>query len=153
MIKAACQLLPCITTAASPPAAVVCVCREYRKYWFFVNLQLSIDRALLGGQQSSGEYPAPLTIKVKPFPWPAKQEDLGAASAAAFFNLLLVYAFMAPTRVSRQAGGQPEGEGACGTWGAAWGVAHCLCSLLVAVKSPGATVDRQVVSLFKAARP
>jgi hypothetical protein len=53
---------------------------------------------LLGGQQSTGAYPAPLTVKVKPFPWPAKQEDLGAASAAAFFNLLLVYAFMAPTR-------------------------------------------------------
>jgi hypothetical protein len=78
---------------------VYCACREYREYWFFVNLQLSIDRALLGGQQSTGAYPAPLTVKVKPFPWPAKQEDLGAASAAAFFNLLLVYAFMAPTRV------------------------------------------------------
>lgn len=44
-------------------------------------------------------YPASINIKIKPFPWPARQEDLGAASAAAFFNLLLVYAFMAPTRV------------------------------------------------------
>eukprot|EP00879_Flechtneria_rotunda_P027764 GHRR01029755.1.p1 GENE.GHRR01029755.1~~GHRR01029755.1.p1 ORF type:complete len:493 (+),score=163.44 GHRR01029755.1:105-1583(+) len=73
-------------------------CREYQRYWFFLNLQLSIDRAILGGQQSNGSYPANLGIKVKPFPWPPKQEDLGAASAAAFFNLLLVYAFMAPTR-------------------------------------------------------
>lgn len=86
--------------SATLPAALAAVaCREYRKYWFFVNLQLSIDRALLGGQQSAGAYPAPLRIKIKPFPWPARQEDLGAASAAAFFNLLLVYAFMAPTRV------------------------------------------------------
>jgi hypothetical protein len=35
---------------------------------------------------------------VKPFPWPSKQEDIGAASAAVLLNLLLVYAFMAPTR-------------------------------------------------------
>lgn len=72
--------------------------REYRKYWFFLNLQLAIDRALLGSQQSSGSVPANLAVKIKPFPWPAKQEDLGAATSAAFFNLLLVYAFMAPTR-------------------------------------------------------
>jgi hypothetical protein len=89
--------------------------REYRKYWFFVNLQLSIDRALLGGQQSTGAYPAPLRIKVKPFPWPARQEDLGAASAAAFFNLLLVYAFMAPTRVRGR-----QGDRAAGTGGGGW---------------------------------
>jgi hypothetical protein len=89
------------TTQEAEPTCVwgrVC-CREYRRYWFFVNLQLAIDRALLGGQQTGGAYPAPLRIKIKPFPWPARQEDLGAASAAAFFNLLLVYAFMAPTRV------------------------------------------------------
>ncbi|KAF6260985.1 hypothetical protein COO60DRAFT_831207 [Scenedesmus sp. NREL 46B-D3] len=71
---------------------------EYRRYWFFLNLQLSIDRALLGGQQSNASYPSGLDVKVKPFPWPAKQEDLGAASAAALLNLLLVYAFLAPTR-------------------------------------------------------
>lgn len=89
------------TSVPAAAARPCCPCRrEYRKYWFFVNLQLAIDRALLGGQQSAGAYPAPLTVKVKPFPWPARQEDLGAASAAAFFNLLLVYAFMAPTRVS-----------------------------------------------------
>ncbi|WIA08739.1 hypothetical protein OEZ85_008162 [Tetradesmus obliquus] len=71
---------------------------EYRRYWFFLNLQLAIDRALLGGQQSNASLPAGLTLKLKPFPWPAKQEDIGAASAAALLNLLLVYAFMAPTR-------------------------------------------------------
>jgi hypothetical protein len=72
--------------------------REYRRYWFFLNLQLAIDRALLGGQQSNASFPSSLDVKVKPFPWPAKQEDIGAASAAVLLNLLLVYAFMAPTR-------------------------------------------------------
>jgi hypothetical protein len=61
-------------------------------------LQLAIDRALLGGQQSNASLPSNLDVKVKPFPWPAKQEDIGAASAAVLLNLLLVYAFMAPTR-------------------------------------------------------
>lgn len=37
-------------------------------------------------------------MSVKPFPWPPRAEDLGAASAAAALNLLLVYAFLAPTR-------------------------------------------------------
>jgi hypothetical protein len=72
--------------------------REYRRYWFFVNLQLAIDRSLLGGQQSNSSYPSNLEVKVKPFPWPSKEEDIGAASAAVLLNLLLVYAFMAPTR-------------------------------------------------------
>jgi hypothetical protein len=58
---------------------------------------------------AAGVYPASINIKIKPFPWPARQEDLGAASAAAFFNLLLVYAFMAPTRVSR-GGGSCQGR-------------------------------------------
>jgi hypothetical protein len=31
------------------------------------------------------------SLGFKPFPWPAVTEDLGAASAAAFFNLLLVW--------------------------------------------------------------
>ncbi|KAF8072728.1 Abca17 [Scenedesmus sp. PABB004] len=98
----------------------------YRGYWFLANLQLAIDRSLLGGRQGNGTFPASLSVRVKPFPcaarhtapaWPAaggalaahprrhparagpaKLEDLGAASAAAFFNLLLVYAFLAPTR-------------------------------------------------------
>jgi hypothetical protein len=72
--------------------------REYRCYWFFLNLQLAIDRALLGGQQSNASFPSGLDVKIKPFPWPSKQEDIGAASAAVLLNLLLVYAFMAPTR-------------------------------------------------------
>lgn len=63
-----------------------------------MNLQLAIDRALLGGQQSNRSFPSNLAVKIKPFPWPSKQEDIGAASAAALLNLLLVYAFMAPTR-------------------------------------------------------
>ena len=44
--------------------------------------------------------PAVLQISIRPFPWPATSEDLGAASAAAFLNLLLVFAFLAPTRAA-----------------------------------------------------
>jgi hypothetical protein len=84
-----------LSVAPPPPSAFP---REYRRYWFFLNLQLAIDRALLGGQQSNSSLPSNLDVKVKPFPWPAKQEDIGAASAAVLLNLLLVYAFMAPTR-------------------------------------------------------
>lgn len=71
---------------------------EYRRYWAFVNLQLALDRAILGLHQNGADVPADVRVRVKPFPWPATVEDLGAASAAAFFNLLLVYAFMTPTR-------------------------------------------------------
>ncbi len=42
----------------------------------------------------------PSPLQVRPFPWPAVKEDLGAASAAAFLNLLLVFAFLAPTRAA-----------------------------------------------------
>jgi hypothetical protein len=92
-----CISLQCLLQL-SRSAGLLLMRREYRDYWFFLNLQLAIDRALLGGQQSNGSAPARLNVRIKPFPWPAKVEDLGAASAAAFFNLLLVYAFMAPTR-------------------------------------------------------
>ncbi len=119
-----------VATSESEPYCVLATCllhlpREYRAYWFFINLQLSVDRALLGARQGqqwppcmrqpppqhqlqqqqheqqgkqekqevgalAGLLPAILDIKLKPFPWPSKAEDLGAASAAAFFNLLLV---------------------------------------------------------------
>ncbi|KAF6258658.1 P-loop containing nucleoside triphosphate hydrolase protein [Scenedesmus sp. NREL 46B-D3] len=70
----------------------------YRRYWFYSNLQLAVDRALLGGLQSDSSMPAGLKVKVKPFPWPAKAEDLGAAAAAGLVNLLMLCAFMLPTR-------------------------------------------------------
>jgi hypothetical protein len=80
---------------AGPPC---CTAREYRAYWFFLNLQLALDRSILGALLGNGSHPMPLDITIKPFPWPSREEDLGAASAAAFLNLLLVYAFLAPTR-------------------------------------------------------
>lgn len=47
---------------------------------------------------AEGSHPVLLQLSVRPFPWPAATEDLGAASAAAFLNLLLVFSFLAPTR-------------------------------------------------------
>ena len=40
----------------------------------------------------------PLAPALKPFPWPAVTLDLGATAAALFFNMLLVFAFLQPTR-------------------------------------------------------
>ena len=82
-----------------------------------VHVQFALDRAILGmrtaelaaaaaadpaGMQADlgSADPALLRVSVRPFPWPASVEDLGAASAAAFLNLLLVFAFLAPTRAA-----------------------------------------------------
>ena len=65
------------------------------------SVQLALDRSILGiSTASSPEDPDPalVQISVRPFPWPETDEDLGAAAAAAFLNLLLVFAFLAPTR-------------------------------------------------------
>ncbi len=75
----------------------------YRDYWFFANLQFALDRALLGMRSSvsnTSSSPAVVHLLLRPFPWPATVEDLGAASAAAFLNLLLVFAFLPPTRAA-----------------------------------------------------
>jgi hypothetical protein len=71
---------------------------------------------------------------------PSRSEDLGAAAAAAFFNLLLVYAFMAPTRAMVGAlvrekelrlreGMRMLGLGDVAYWGS-WGTTHW-CTLAV----------------------
>ena len=54
------------------------------------------DRAVLG--RAAGGPPPDIHASFKPFPWPAVEIDLGAGAAALAFNLLLVYAFLAPTR-------------------------------------------------------
>jgi hypothetical protein len=42
--------------------------------------------------------PALVEVAIKGFPWPASVFDPGAAAAALAFNLLLVFAFLVPTR-------------------------------------------------------
>jgi len=42
--------------------------------------------------------PLKISLTIKPFPWPEFTIDLGATAAALFFNLLLVYSFLNPTR-------------------------------------------------------
>ena len=51
----------------------------------------------------------PLALTVKPFPWPALTLDLGATAAALFFNILLVLAFLQPTRSGARACGRAAG--------------------------------------------
>ncbi len=53
----------------------------------------------------------PLALSVKAFPWPALTLDLGATAAALFFNMLLVFAFLQPTRA--------------GAWAVLCNVLHC----------------------------
>lgn len=56
-------------------------------------------RALLGlATDAEAAKPALLEVGFKPFPWPAGTLDAGAAVAAAAFNLLLVFAFLVPTK-------------------------------------------------------
>lgn len=55
----------------------------------------------------------PLSLSVKGFPWPALTLDLGATAAALFFNMLLVFAFLQPTRAG-------AGVWAGGAGGEAW---------------------------------
>ncbi len=57
-------------------------------------------RAILGRALGEGERPARVDVSVKPFPWPAVTFDPAAIAAAAAFNLLLVFAFLNPTRVA-----------------------------------------------------
>lgn len=78
---------------------------QYKRYWWFTNLQALVEGAMLdhaaaAAAQPGGPPPPPalLAAGVKPFPWPALTLDLGATAAAVSFNLLLTYAFLAPTR-------------------------------------------------------
>ena len=59
----------------------------------------SACRAILGlaADEARGQ-PALIEAGIKPFPWPAVTLDVGAAAAAFAFNLLLVFAFLVPTR-------------------------------------------------------
>ena len=52
----------------------------------------------MGRAMGSGHAPAPVDVSVKAFPWPSVKFDVGAIAAAAAFNLLLVFAFLTPTR-------------------------------------------------------
>lgn len=55
-------------------------------------------RTLLARAMGSGQVPAEVNVSVKPFPWPSVKFDPAAIAAAAAFNLLLVFAFLTPTR-------------------------------------------------------
>ena len=73
----------------------------YRQYYFFVNLQVAIDRALMGIVASTpevrqgGDYPHPFPIEldIKPFPWPKSCFDLAVGIGFWNFILLITIAF------------------------------------------------------------
>lgn len=71
---------------------------QYRRYWFFSNLQQLTDQAILAVATEQPDSPSPVNVSFEPFPWPAVTVDIGAAASSIAFNLLLVYSFLAPTR-------------------------------------------------------
>lgn len=71
---------------------------QYRRYWFFTNLQQLVDQAIIAVVSAKPDTPIPVSVSFKPFPWPAVTVDIGAAASSIAFNLLLVYSFLAPTR-------------------------------------------------------
>lgn len=71
---------------------------QYRRYWFFSNLQQLTDQAIMAVATAQTDSPSPISVSFEPFPWPAVTVDIGAAASSIAFNLLLVYSFLAPTR-------------------------------------------------------
>lgn len=71
---------------------------QYRRYWFFTNLQQLVEQAIVAVVSGSPDMPSLVSVSFKPFPWPAVTVDIGAAASSIAFNLLLVYSFLAPTR-------------------------------------------------------
>ena len=60
---------------------------------------VSSCRALIGlSLDGAKKLPAVFNVAMKPFPWPAYIMDYAAAAASVAFNLLLVFAFLVPTR-------------------------------------------------------
>ena len=51
-------------------------------------------------QLGDGGVPADVRVTFKPFPWPQVNFDIAAVAASSAFQLLLVYAFLAPTRAT-----------------------------------------------------
>jgi len=78
---------------------------EYRKYWFFANLQQHLDRAIIGlasgtGSSNGTHYPAEVTLALKAYPWPAKVINFAAFVSGGFFKLLMVLAFLPQVKAS-----------------------------------------------------
>ena len=79
----------------------------YRDYWGFVNLESLLDRSMMGvlraerdGELSEGgtAQALPLTVSVQPFPWQEYTLDVGAIAASGFFDLLIIFAFIIPSK-------------------------------------------------------
>lgn len=53
------------------------------------------------GSPGMAAHAAAGVVRFKPFPWPALMLDIGAGTAGLAFILLLVFAFLSPTRLVR----------------------------------------------------
>ena len=72
----------------------------YRHYWFFTNLQLSIDKALIGNTKKDNPetLPADIDVQVHQFPAPPYSLNPDAIIAGSFMDICLVVAFLMPMR-------------------------------------------------------
>jgi hypothetical protein len=72
-------------------------------YWYFTNLQATVQQAMLShtrcdGTQQASDTCAPVLVDtwVKPFPWKAFDLDVGSILAGVILRMLLIFAFIQP---------------------------------------------------------
>lgn len=72
----------------------------FRQYFFFSNLQLSIDKGLIGGEMKDNEdkKPADIDLRLHQFPAPSYSLNPDAIIAGSFMDICLVVAFLMPMR-------------------------------------------------------
>ena len=71
----------------------------FRKYWLFTNLQLSIDKALIG-DDGDKKKPADIDVRIHQFPAPHYSLNPDAIIAGSFMDICLVVAFLMPMRAN-----------------------------------------------------
>ncbi|QDZ26080.1 ABC transporter [Chloropicon primus] len=72
----------------------------FRKYFFFSNFQLSIDKALIGEvrEDNNDKKPADIDLNIHQFPAPTYSLNPDAVIAGSFMDICLVVAFLMPMR-------------------------------------------------------
>ena len=78
---------------------------KYKEYFSFMNMQSILSRAgmgvLLAEKRRDDEvHPLDLDVHVQPFPWRSYTLDQGALAAGAIFSILIVFAFISPSKAN-----------------------------------------------------